>query len=460
MGGSISGTDRTVLCVCFAMSFMVMCVVGAVSYTAFTRRCGALEGFLSNQGTWPSPEDLLNRRGEAFAMAGLAQIYTATYRPDHSMFLYPSRQDIARALEEGGGAAAAGATPGTVARPSSSETDTVRGCACEDTVIPSACPSVGAVSTKVLGKAGSKSCALRIFDAGYLINKVCLRLLVMMARGDASTLSLFTHPASPATCLFVLMRPMFVSIPGSNLLRVALLISSGGSNTLQDYDSDRTDIPLVVSLTRVTDPLVSAQIPDTSDTSHSLVTLSEIRPDEKGVTFELVSVRCTGERPPIRDSDPNVGRVLTMYFIMPNTMPRLASELINIRGQRTSLVGRLSTSADGASGVSGAFTLSITGEADVTVAVEPASLVVVTLSDNTLVVSMMSPARVALRCAVMNMRFVADDYGGPDTLRSALQAAGAGVPTGLTPYSTTSIPDLADIAMRYRMLPARTFHPL
>lgn len=434
--------QHTVLSVCMALAFVVTCVISVMAYTVFTRRQGRREGdgFVSNPVEWPSPDKLLNNRGESFAVAGLAQCYTSTYdTTNRPMFLSPSANDAAQAL----GMALSATTPFP---------DTLRDIACDDTAFPACtCTTTLAAASR---NATASACKVRVFDAMYSIIRMCMRMTTVDLPAGQSTgtdsMILALDPTLPSTCLFVLLRPLFASTPGSNLFKVNLYAKAGAApgNTLMDFDSSRNGTPLQVSLTRVTDPTVAAQVGIGSDRA--------VCDAKQGSTYELLSVRCTGERPPIRDTDANVGRVLTMFIAIPVGLTSQDQlQLLELSGSSAQLQCILS--ADGLT-----LSLSFAGTQildaiDVELSVDPGSLVVVTLCTDTLVMASMSPSRVTVRSMVMPFNYTKDMYGTSKEIAAALLAANSTTPSGLAPYTNTTIPDLADIAVRSRMFPVRAF---
>lgn len=458
--------SHIVLHVCLAFAFVVTCLVGVLYFTAVSRGGRWMEGFMNNSDQWPLPEDLQNHRGEAFATAGLSQLYTSNHRHNHLMFLNPSVGDVARTL---GRASTASTTDQTL--------ETLIATASEDTVFPHMCSRNHVTIDRSSGSMGEAS-KMRVLDAMYVITRMCIRLPVVssepLAAGDRAKIILSIQPDSPFSCLFALLRPMFMSMGGSSMFKVNLLgdgdtrsMSSRPMNDLVNFDSSREDTPLRVVLTRVTDPLVAATV-DSEQDRYLVNGLTYV--GEADTFFDVIFARCTGEMAPIRAEDPSFGKVLTMYFVLAaedgkgnksTSQPGLSVQdrmLIRIRGPEQSLEGTLGGTVSDPH----TFTLKInernTSSAHVvTLSVDPSSIVVVILSDDTLVMAMMSPSRVTMKTTITPMQYRDDDYGGRTLINKALDKARATIPLGLSPYSNKTIPNLADIAFRTKMYPIRAF---
>lgn len=441
MSGTLDPLSPSVVATCALLAmFVATTVIVVMSRRDATH---ALEGFAAYPESWPSPEDLNNSRGDALARQGLSQFYTSglvsghSSDPDRPMFVSPTAGDVVQILGK------------VDKRPERKHADSVDNVSCSDSAFMGPRGTCGMAANG----GGHQTCDVRVFDASYALTTACLKLSIKSAlprtSSDRTGVVLSLVADAPATSLFVLLRPAFLNMAGSSIYQVSQQPSTSArwsarstTNSMTDFDSYRHE-PMVAFISRVTDPLVSPVFDDSIDRDISQAVKGY---DPKDVPVNVYFLRLATPLP-IRSSDPNSGRVLTMFFKMPHVFPPTAT-LIS-----TKAISILAT-RDGDTEA----TLDIhmrdpdkKAGASFTARVFIDALVVVTFSDDTLNIASMGKGRVTYVRYALERSFRAGHRGRIDVKRSAPP------PAGLYPYDNTTIPDLADIAVRLRCFPAMAF---
>lgn len=442
----------TALGVCVAVASVLACVLTAVSWTAIARlQTYDIDRFESE--SLPVPDTLRNKRGDAVSKAGLYQFHTSQYQIDKSMFLYPTPGDVIQLL---------GSKAHGVDKVSGKQDDTLEAVSRGDSRFPRG-DVKGACSSRVADATpkGSGVCLVRVFDATYEITKTCMRLSILKSiaavAGSRDNMKLVLNSSMPSTAFIVLMRPMFMSFYGSSTYKVDLLPkgntsnTSNTSNTMSHFDSS-VDTPLTVYLSRVQDEVVSKPVDEKHD---RYLTNGLGRGAEDSTAVNLFFMRFTGQTFQLEAKDQNSGRVLALYIQLPEDLSD-GVELASLAGHDASI--SISVQVSSASTPCLVVTIikysqSATYEIDVL----PSSFIIATLCDTLLNVAVMTRDHTCYKSFVMETVFHTSEYGGTANILAHLAASQGLVPVGLKPYTNTSVPDMADIALRLRHYPIKTF---
>lgn len=434
---------HTLLQTCVGLASMLTCVLTVVSWTSITRnrsRITQVESF-----SWPPMSNLRNKRGDAFNYAGMSQFFTGLFsNDDDSAFLMPTSTDVTQVL-------------GKHASDQVNLDDTLDVIAIRDTSL--------AVSRSCYLSSvdqGLEDNRMRIFDSMYTIMETCLPLSITSARavhnGGRDDVELRLQSNKPSTATFVILRPLFVRIAGSSVYSVNILSSEAltsmisiASNTMIEYDSSNPSDVYVV-LKRVKDPIVAPIVDEINDRYLTVGHSKRVVEDVTSVFF----LRNDGVKLPMKKDDRNFGRVLTLYFTMPQTFDVSPKRIFEIQGGNTSIIVDLIRKG----AVGGILNIQIVDDhkdSHISIDVEQGALVVVVLSNNLLLMCMMHSTRITYKSFVLSSVFHMNSFGGSDKIMSMIAKTSTYAPEGLTPYNNTSIPDLADISTRMRFYPTKIY---
>lgn len=190
-------------------------------------------------------QSVRSTKTSAYARAGLKHFYSdGALMGDDMIFMQPTNNDILCKL---GSQAVASA----VCRRSS---DYIWAVSCrDDTTMPF--PSVdcsGEILETALEPNDRRDCTVRVLDSMYRFVKMCTIVACRVSSEDWIVL----EPSSPATAVFLLSRPMFVTGPLTQLYAVQWAPDASSQNSIMDFDSSRTASPIKVHLSIVSDPTI------------------------------------------------------------------------------------------------------------------------------------------------------------------------------------------------------------